>query len=88
VTASENEKHSYRVLGKHAYNTGRKLPSGKEYRGLIKPVGKYNLDGTLLETFFNATEAVEFGYSLKCISATCLGNQKTHKGFIWKYLEN
>lgn len=88
VTASENELHSFRVLGKQSHNKGKELPRGREYKGKIRTVGKYSLEGQLIETFFNPTEAVEFGYDLARISAVCCGRSKTHKGFIWKYLEN
>lgn len=86
-TASENEKHSYQVLGKQNPHKDKKLPSGKEYRGTIRSVASYTIEGTLVKEYFNPTEAEQDGYSLKQISAVCNGKQKTHKTLVWKYLK-
>ena len=87
-TASENEQHSTGTLGKTAWNKGLNLPSGKLYTGKIRPVQCLELDGvTVVKEYFNPTEAEQDGYKLKQISAVCCGNQKTHKGKIWKYIE-
>ena len=86
-SATENEKHSYDFLGKVNFFKGKPRPSGKEYRGKIRRVGRYSLQGELLQEYFNPTEAATTeGYSVKAISAACKGTIKTHKGFIWKYL--
>lgn len=86
-TAAENEKHSFQILKKKVWNKGQTLPSGKQYRGKIRPVQSYSLDGTPIKSYFNPTEAEQDGFNLKQISAVCCGNQKTHKGLIWKYIE-
>ncbi len=85
-TASENEKHSYQILGKKVWNKGLSLPNGKNYRGKIRPVNKYDLEMNFEKEYFNPTEAEEDGYSLKQISAVCTGRQKTHKNKIWRYI--
>ena len=85
VTASENEKHSYQVLKKNNWNKGKKLPSGKEYKGKIRTVKQYSVEGVFIKEYFNPTDAEKYGFNLKQISSVCLGKQKTHKGFIWKY---
>lgn len=87
-TASENEKHSYHVLKKQVWNKGISLPSGKEYKGKIRTVQRLSINGEIEHTYFNPKEAEQDGYNLKQISAVCNGNQKTHKGKKWKYLEN
>lgn len=87
VTASENEKHSYHILKKNVWNKGISLPSNKDYKGIIRPVASYSKDGILVKEYFNPKEASYDGFCLKQISSCCLGRQKTHKGFIWKYLE-
>lgn len=87
-TASENEKHSYNILKKKVWNKEKKLPSGKEYKGKIRPVQSFTIENVLIKTYFNPTEAVLDGFKLKQISAVCCGNQKTHKGLLWKYLDS
>lgn len=88
VTCSENEAHSYKVLGKQPWNKGLKLPSGRNYKGRIREVAQYDLKGNLVTTYFNPTEASLYGFNIKQISAVCNNTQYTHKGFIWKYTGN
>lgn len=87
-TASENEKHSFSVLNKKVWNKGLELPSGEDYKGTIRPVESYTLEGVFIKQYFNPTMAESEGYCRKQISAVCKGSQKTHKGLIWKYIEN
>lgn len=88
VTSSENELHSYKILNKTVWNKGKKLPSGRDYRGKIRKVLQLSLEGETIKEYFNPTEAEKEGFKIKQISAVCKGTQKTHKGFRWKYLEN
>ena len=88
VTASENEIHSYKILNKTNWNKGKKLPSGRDYRGKIRNVLQLSLEGEIIKEYFNPTEAEKEGFKVGHISRVCLGKQKTHKGFRWKYLEN
>ncbi|NCB97349.1 MAG: HNH endonuclease [Bacteroidia bacterium] len=85
-TASENENHSYQILKKQVWNKDKQLPSGKHYKGKIRTVQSFTLDGTTVKTYFNPTEAEQDGFNLKQISAVCCGTQKTHKGLLWKYV--
>lgn len=88
VTASENEIHSYEILGKQVWNKDKKLPSGKEYQGKIRTVLQLDLDGSLVKEWFNPTEAAIFGgFNIYRISDVCCGRSQTHKKFIWKYKE-
>ena len=85
-TASENEKHSYRVLGK----INPKPSFGKigyNYTKGEHSVGQYDISNNLIKVWFSPSVAeIEGGFSLKQISAVCNGLQKTHRGFIWKYV--
>lgn len=87
VTSSENERHSYDILMKQIWNKNLQLPSGYEYKGKIRRVGQYTLDGVLVKEWFNPSIAsIEGGFRVGGISAACLGDIKTHRGFIWKYI--
>lgn len=65
------------------YGTGLKRRSENN----SKKVGRYSLDGKLLEIYLNATQAqIKDGFNHSHISECCVGYAKTHKGFIWKYI--
>lgn len=52
-----------------------------------KPVEQYSLDGQLLGTFRSAAEAArQLGLDKSTISKVCRGVNKTHGGFIFKYI--
>ncbi len=52
-----------------------------------KKVGQYSLDGKLLNTFPSAKEASrQLKLDSSTISKVCRGKNKTHGGFIFKYL--
>lgn len=50
-----------------------------------KAVGAFK-DGKLVMTFPSANEAGRNGFNQGHISACCRGEEKTHKGFEWKYI--
>jgi len=85
-TASENELHSYRVLGK----INSKPSLGKFGYDSLKGshfVAQYEISNNLINVWFSpSVAAIEGGFSIKQISAVCKGYQKTHRGYIWKYL--
>ena len=86
VTCSENEQHSYHVLGKIPHNKGEKMPSGRDYKGKIRPVLQKDLEGNLIREWFNPTEAANtLNISNKYISAAALGRQHSAGGFLWEY---
>lgn len=87
-TPSENELHSYRVLGKINSHIINPPPSGYDYKGLIKTVKRIDPITKEVKVYFNPTEATKDGFNLKCISNTCMGRQKTHKGYLWEYIMN
>lgn len=57
-----------------------------EERKEKKPVGRYDQDGQLLETFSCISECVNAGY--KNAKQVILGKRKKCKNYIFKYLEN
>jgi len=87
-TVSENEVHSVNTLGKEAWNKGIKLPSGLDYAGPIRTVLRFDLEGNFEKEYFNPTLAEKDGYIAKQISAVCKGNQQSHKGKFWQYLDD
>lgn len=63
--------------------------SNKKYRPkkvFQKPVGQYDLEGKLIRKYDNARQAVLYGFDYKHISAVCRGKEKTHKGYVFKFL--
>ena len=55
--------------------------------GISRPVAQYTLDGELIKIFQSARDAErQEGFNHSAISATAKGKQKTHKGYIWKYV--
>lgn len=52
---------------------------------ISKQVGAFK-DGKLVMTFPSANECGRQGFSQGHISACCRGEEKTHKGFEWKYI--
>lgn len=67
-------------------NYGKRIE--KQRAHLIKKVAQYDLNGNLLnvyDSFYDAAKAV--GGNSANISHVVKGDNKTHKGFIWKYKE-
>lgn len=80
-TIAENEQHSYSILGKEPWNKGaRGLRQNKP-----NPVKRYDLEGNFEKEYTSPKDTEADGYKLKQVSAVCNGNQKTHKGKIWKF---
>lgn len=50
-----------------------------------KKVYQYTLDGELVMIWKSTMECFKNGYDFRHISHCCLGERKTHKGFIWRY---
>ena len=65
-----------RVAEKNKKNTNGKLS---------KPVLQYTLDGEFVREWPSAMECGRNGYNNGHVAACCRGEQKTHKGFIWRY---
>jgi len=81
---------SYNAL--HSYKAGTRI-SPKYWLGKFgaehhssKAILQYDLNGKLLNIFGSITEAAKFTNTNKCnISKNCIGINKTHMGFIFKY---
>ena len=60
------------------------IPVDKRHK---KPVGRYDMDGTLLETYNSITEASQLSHFPRVRISDCArGKIKTYGGFIWKFL--
>ena len=84
VSASENARHAYRVLGREHSKPalgkfGSANPSSKRVR-------QYAKDGTLVKEWGSIQEAARQGFDLGNISAVCRGLRKTHASFFWKFV--
>lgn len=80
VTYSENEKHSYRILGKSPNLNNNLIPTNKI-------VFQYDLSNNFIASY-NSTEEAARELHIKWganVAAACRGTQKTCNGFIFKY---
>lgn len=60
------------------------IPVDKRYK---KPVGRYDINGILLETYNSITEASQLTHFPRVRISDCAkGKIKTYGGFIWKFL--
>lgn len=82
VTASENIKHSFDVLGKQPINKGR---LGKSHYA-AKPIYQYSLDGTLVKAWDCVSDAArEIGCKPCQILNNVKGRNRTCHGYMWRY---
>ena len=58
---------------------------GTRNERLSKSVLQYDLEGNFIKEWKSTAECGRNGYNYGNVAACCLGKQKTHKGFIWKY---
>lgn len=73
---------------KHTEESKKKMSNsrkGKFNNNRSKPVLQYTLFGNLVKEWPSSQEAGRNGYSQGAVSNCCLGKQKSHKGYIWKY---
>lgn len=54
-------------------------------KDLSKKIYQCTIDGKLIKVWESAREAERNGFNQGHICACCRGEEKTHKGFIWKY---
>lgn len=60
-----------------------------EKHHMARKIGRFNIEGELLETYNGGQKLfIEQGFNQSHIYQCCKGKLKTHKGFIWKYLES
>lgn len=69
----------------NSYGTRTKRAIKKFKKKMSKKVYQYTLNGDLIRTWQSAMEAGRNGYNSGNIASCCLGNRKTHKGFMWSY---
>lgn len=82
ATISENGLHAYRVLGREVWQKG--MMGGDA--PCARPVLQKTLDGTVVKLWPSIIEAErEGGFVNSCVTRTCQGENKTHKGFKWEY---
>lgn len=82
VTASENQTHSFRVLGTKNSMKGK---YGKQ-NAKSKVVLQMDMNGRFIAEYESAYEASRHtDGSPQGISRCCRGGRNSHKGFIWKY---
>lgn len=78
-TRSENGLHSYRELGRIAGGTGK--ISKKR-----KPILCFDIAGNFIREYLCTDHVKRDGFQQSGVSLCCLGKQKFHKGFIWKFV--
>lgn len=56
------------------------------FEKVYKSVAQYDLDNNLIREYKSMTEATNYGFERPHISECCAGKRKSHKGYIWKYI--
>ncbi len=80
VTAKQNSNHGSR--------NQRMAESLTNHPDKSKRVAQYSLKGELIAVYPSTHEAErQTGFCNVCISACCLGKQKTAYGYIWRYID-
>lgn len=86
-TQKENMQHAYDT-GLQVAKKGEYSPNYGEKNPRARKIGRYSLDGDLLEEYHGGRQKFKAqGFHHSVISQCCRGRYKTHKGFIWKYLD-
>ena len=74
------------VTHKENCNKGtRNERAGKKHR---KPVVQLDLNGNIIKVWNCQIETKKAGFSITCVNNCARGNQETHKGFKWMYLDD
>lgn len=83
-TASENRTHAYRVLNNPRPMAGK---FGALHHGAVPVIGR--CIGTGEECVFPAIAAAgRAGFKQRAISACLVGEQKSHRGWMWRYAKH
>ena len=81
------QSDNYKNMLKEEYNKN-KSERFLNHKSLSKRVGRFDKKGNLLEEYESNKDAErKGGFDNAHISSCCKGLRKTHKGFIWRYLE-
>lgn len=82
-TQSENNKHSYAVLGRKPSNLGKRFGEAPA----SKAVAQYDLRLNLIRVYSSAREAESVtGVNISSISCACNGRYKTAGRYKWKHV--
>lgn len=54
---------------------------------MSKPIIQFDMFGNIINTYPSINEVRRKGYNCGHICSCCQGKRKTHKGYIWKYLD-
>lgn len=70
---------------------GRKVPDDVKKKIALnqpkrKEVAQYDLEGSLIKIWESQSEAGRNGFCASKVGSCCLFKRKTHKGFIWRYI--
>lgn len=80
-TPSENRAHSYRVLKRRNHMTGK---TGARHHN-AKPVIGRCIESGETRQYGSMAEVSRDGFSGSDVSACVLGEQKSHRGWLWRY---
>lgn len=64
------------------------IKQNEKYNILSKKIGQFTNDGELIKIWASMNDAARQGFNDGDICLCCKGIYKTHKGFIWKYIDN
>lgn len=82
MTRTENQNHGTAL---------ERMMNTKIEKGIIKkmckPVLQYDLNGNFIREWGSTMECEKSGYNRGHVASCCRGEEKTHKGYIWKYKE-
>ena len=69
----------------HKYNTNYGTRNEKIAESRSKKVYQYSKEGELIAVWKSTRECGRNGFEQSSVSDCCIGNLKTHKGYIWSY---
>lgn len=86
---SEHKKGNKNMLGKMMSEETKEKLRNKliNRKDASKKVAQYTLDGELVKIWESINECGRNGFDNSTIVKCCKGKKKTHKSFIWKYIE-
>lgn len=92
VVSEEMKKHLSKVLsgenGSFYGRTHTKENKAKMSKAKSIPVAQYTLNGEFVRSYDSALQTKEFGFEPSSVNKCCRQTYKTHKKYIWKYLNN
>lgn len=88
LSFSENTKHYFSNTQKCKYHNNRSTRIYKKGSEHIrsKSCAAYGSNGEEIYRFSPISDCEKFGFNKSSVSKCCLGKEKSHKGYVWKYL--